>query len=88
MGLLALVLQQYDGIPLRRWPWSINLNSFISVISTISKATMMVPIVSAIGQLKWQWFLQPRSIGDIQAFDSASRGPFGSVALIFSQMAL
>ena len=37
-----------------------------------------------LGQLKWAWFKSSKSLVDFSVFDKASRGPWGSVLLLFS----
>jgi len=46
---------------------------------------MLVPVAECIGQLKWLWLQSPRKLQDIQIFDDSSRGPMGSLRLIFSE---
>ena len=43
----------------------------------------MEPIFAGISQLKWTWFSTVRNLSDIQIFDSASRGIFGSLQLMY-----
>lgn len=43
---------------------------------------MMKPIVECISQLKWLWFVRKERISGFQAFDDASRGPTGCLALL------
>ncbi|KAF5503032.1 hypothetical protein CGCF413_v005852 [Colletotrichum fructicola] len=38
-----------------------------------------------LGQLKWEWFSQPRRLADVVLFDDASRGPWGSLMLLVKQ---
>lgn len=37
-----------------------------------------------ISQLKWLWFKSPRPLMDMEEFDSATRGPWGALLLLFS----
>lgn len=44
----------------------------------------MVPVVAAIGQLKWHWFRSTKRIlYHYQVFDEASRGPFGAAVAVW-----
>ncbi|KAI1081460.1 hypothetical protein F5B20DRAFT_65613 [Whalleya microplaca] len=46
---------------------------------------MLVPVASCISQLKWSHFsLYPRRLVDLQLFDSASRGPWGSAVFLWN----
>ena len=79
---LVVVLSIHNGRPLPQWPLGITLNTFISLIATLAKASAIVPVAESIGQLKWLWFKQQRKLFDFQAFDDASRGPWGSLQLL------
>ncbi|KAI0385459.1 hypothetical protein F5Y04DRAFT_292044 [Hypomontagnella monticulosa] len=47
------------------------------------KTTLLVPIASCIGQLKWRHYaLQPRPLDQLQVIDDASRGPWGSIVVL------
>jgi len=63
-------------------------------MSTGIKVTMMLAVADSISQCKWNWFAgrrrairekksgHARSLKDLETFDSASRGAYGSVMLI------
>ncbi|OJD31464.1 acid phosphatase protein [Diplodia corticola] len=82
MAVLVVTLILTDGRPLPHWPMRITLNSFISILATIIKAAMVVPIAEGISQLKWLWFKKAGVLKDIQTFDEASRGMWGSLKLL------
>ncbi|KAJ8129398.1 hypothetical protein O1611_g4233 [Lasiodiplodia mahajangana] len=85
ISLLFPVLKIADNKPIEAWPYSIHPNSFISVLTTIGKTAMMVPITSCLGQLKWDHFqYRPNPLDHLQFYDDASRGPWGSFVLIAS----
>lgn len=85
---LAVVLYKIDGKPYQAWRLGnvdITPNSMLSILSTVSKASFMLPVAEAIGQLKWTYFQQrPHPLMDIQRFDDASRGPLGAVILLWT----
>ena len=60
-----------------------NNNAIVSALATASKTSLLCAVTGAIGQLKWCWFEQERKLYDLQALDEASRGPAGSLALLF-----
>jgi hypothetical protein len=65
-------------------PVDITLNFVVAVLGTTSKATIAVVLSSAISQMKWNWFaLQHRELGDFALYDEASRGPLGSLQLLW-----
>ncbi|KAK8036952.1 hypothetical protein PG991_001266 [Apiospora marii] len=83
LAAIIVTLALMDGRPLQRWPMKITLNSFISFMSTIAKAALVIPVAEGISQLKWIWFRNKGSLEDIQKFDQASRGSWGSLKLLF-----
>ena len=85
MGAIALLLGRYDNHSLpSRWPGGISLNTSVSVLSALAKFFLSVPVEEAIGQLKWIWVGkgESRKLIDLERFDDASRGPWGSFTLI------
>ena len=74
--------------PLAEWPLTksatpISINAVISAITVLSRATLAVPIVACVSQLKWLHFRTPRMVSDMDVFDSASRGGLGSLQFLF-----
>jgi hypothetical protein len=55
----------------------------LAISSAIMRATMLLPVATAIGQLRWSWFRSARRLIDIERFDEASRGIIGSAKLMF-----
>jgi hypothetical protein len=86
MAIVGILLY-YDG---KKQPShvfkGITLNAFISILSAIAKAAMILPVSECIGQLKWLWFKEERRLSDFLAFDNASRGPWGSLVLLGTTM--
>ncbi|KAL3480062.1 hypothetical protein BJX99DRAFT_244514 [Aspergillus californicus] len=81
---LVVVLVEYDRKPQPSWGY-MSLNSLISWMSTIARACIIISCSEALGQLKWVWFLQkPRPIHELRTFDSASRGTYGALELIWA----
>ncbi|KAJ2993362.1 hypothetical protein NUW58_g1862 [Xylaria curta] len=81
---LVVLLAKIDNTPRRSWSLLIQPNSFIAVLTTISKAALLVPAASSLSQLKWRHFESaPRKLADLQLFDGASRGPWGSLIFLF-----
>lgn len=61
----------------------LTLNAYISVLSKMAGASLILPVSEALGQLKWSWFLQhSKQMWDFEIFDNASRGPWGSLLLL------
>ncbi|KAF6839375.1 hypothetical protein CPLU01_01795 [Colletotrichum plurivorum] len=86
VSLMALVLflRAFDGEPLPSWPSGITINTVVAFLATISRTAFVIPVVEGLSQAKWNWFRKkPRPLDDFDAFDRASRGPWGSVTLLF-----
>ncbi|KAK8023594.1 hypothetical protein PG993_011660 [Apiospora rasikravindrae] len=84
MGALIVILTRIDNIPLPHWWLPIQPNSLIAVLTTVAKSSMMLSVASCISQLKWGHFSQqPRKLVDLETFDEASRGPWGSATLLW-----
>ncbi|PHH67960.1 hypothetical protein CDD82_956 [Ophiocordyceps australis] len=82
--IIAIFLYMHNK-PLSYWKCQVSLNSSISFLSTICSAAMMHNVSSCIGQLKWVYFKskrQPRKLFNLERFDEASRGPYGSAAFL------
>jgi hypothetical protein len=81
-GLIA-TLHAHQDRPLPQWPQLVNINSIISLFSMLIRAGVGVILAEGISQCKWQWFCKARKLSDMERFESASRGAWGSVLLIF-----
>ncbi|KAI0435838.1 hypothetical protein F4803DRAFT_276716 [Xylaria telfairii] len=87
ISLIAIIitLRLHEDKPLPRWPLSISINALIAVFGVLLKAGLTVPLSEGISQLKWIWFeRQERNLLDLDEFDAASRGPWGSFLLLFT----
>ncbi|RHZ61811.1 DUF3176 domain-containing protein [Aspergillus thermomutatus] len=82
LGGIIAVLRIYDGKTQPNWPAGINLNAIIALLTTLMKAAMATYIAEALSQLKWSWFREARTLSDLAALDSASRGAWGSAQLL------
>jgi hypothetical protein len=83
---VVLVLAIYHNKSLSRWNFvfDISLNTLIALLSTLSRTALLVPVASCISQLKWIHLAHsPRTLRAVQIFDDASRGPWGSLQLIW-----
>lgn len=65
----AITLSTHQGRPLPEWPYSISVNSLISVYIIVLKAAMLVVITEGLSQLKWAWYEKSRPLGDLHHFD-------------------
>ncbi|KAF2731233.1 hypothetical protein EJ04DRAFT_526326 [Polyplosphaeria fusca] len=82
MAGIMIVLFVYKDKRIPKWPLGLTLNAYISVLSKVASASLLLPVSEAIGQLKWGWFRNSRKMWDFEIFDNASRGPWGSLQLL------
>lgn len=87
MGAVIGVLIYLRGEPLSKWTLEekthLTLNTYISILSKMAGAALILPVSEALGQLKWSWFLEhSKQMWDFEIFDNASRGPWGSMLLL------
>ncbi|KAF1922569.1 uncharacterized protein M421DRAFT_77848 [Didymella exigua CBS 183.55] len=87
MGAIIGVLINLQDDKLSNWTLDkrtgLTLNAYISVLSKMAGASLIIPVSEALGQLKWSWFLQhSKQMWDFEIFDNASRGPWGSFLLL------
>lgn len=94
-GVYLWLLTRYDERPVQEWDeigalsrLFRTLPALISFLTTMMKGAILFPVASAIGQCKWNYFQRPRRLLDLEIIDSASRGYFGAIRLIFSRAAL
>jgi len=77
------VVAKYNGHALPDWPYSITLNALIALLATFANAAMSVCLSSGLSQAKWIRFKQTSApLSDMEAFDDASRGSWGSIKLL------
>ncbi|KAI3558115.1 hypothetical protein CABS01_02675 [Colletotrichum abscissum] len=82
VAALAGVLSRFDGQRLPEWPLGLTLNTLIAFLATLARAAFVIPVSESLSQLKWLWYRKARPLKDFQDFDSASRGPWGSIQLL------
>lgn len=85
--VLAAILSHYNGNTVPQWGAvlgaSITLNTVVSLLSVTGQAALLVPVTESISQLKWLWYWNhERPLTDLNMFDQASRGAWGSLALL------
>jgi hypothetical protein len=85
LAALAAVLKAYNGKPVFDF-CCVSLNTIVSVLSTASKATLLSAIESLVGQWKWIIFTrEERPLVDFDNIDAASRGPEGSLKMLWTR---
>lgn len=82
--LLMLFLTYLQGTAYASWAYRISPNAIISIMVTVGKAAMLVSVTNCLSQLKWNQYRVRRPLYNLQAFDQASRGIFGSLEMLWS----
>ena len=83
---LVIILIVYNGRNVAQLPQGISLNAVVSILSTISKSSLIFSISATLSQFKWLLFSgRTRKLKDLQLYDDASRGPLGSSLLLLSE---
>ncbi|KAI1452048.1 hypothetical protein F4805DRAFT_472884, partial [Annulohypoxylon moriforme] len=80
--LILVFLGRTDGMALADWSGPIQPNTVVSILTTVVRSSLMIPIASCLGQYKWRHFRTPEKLQSLQVLDEASRGPWGSLLLV------
>jgi hypothetical protein len=81
---LAITLAIHQERPVPEWPYSLTMNSVISLFTLVFKTSALFVLCQGISQLKWSWFSKTkRPLGDVVTYDDASRGAFGAAKLMW-----
>lgn len=85
LAAIVLVMAVYDQKSRPIMPYGVTLNAIVSTLATASKSFLICAVAGAMSQLKWCWFTtKDHKLQDMQTLDDASRGPMGSLAMLFS----
>lgn len=89
LSLVAMIslLASFDDRPIFDWH-GLTLNTLISILSVSMKAFLIFAVTQCIGQWKWILFshhnTRARPLLDFENIDLASRGPLGSVSVLWT----
>lgn len=80
------ILALYQGESITRWKSdTISLNTVLSVLATISRASLAFVVSGCIAQGKWNWFGKVKDqLIHFDRLDDASKGLYGSFRLLWS----
>jgi hypothetical protein len=80
---IVIIFWYMDNKPLSAWHGRVSLNATISILTTACTTALMHGVSTFIGQSKWLHFKNgPRKLADLETFDGASRGVWGSILLL------
>ncbi|KAK4164094.1 hypothetical protein QBC43DRAFT_318700 [Cladorrhinum sp. PSN259] len=86
-GCILVILFVMEHRPASEWSmlFDLSIPSTLAVLTTVSKSSILCAIGAAISQQKWSYFQssKPKTLTDFDLFDQASRGPLGSILLVF-----
>lgn len=87
LGSIFAILGAYNTHELPDWNGKIRvgitLNALIAVIATIFRSVIAFVALEVLAQLKWDWISKTfKPVGDMQRYDDASRGAWGSLMLL------
>ena len=83
LAAIVGVLVHFNGKSLPSWPTGMTLNTLIALLTAIANAGLASPLQQGLSQLKWIKFKrESRPLTDMEAFDDASRGIWGSIMLL------
>ncbi|KAJ5609600.1 hypothetical protein N7528_010167 [Penicillium herquei] len=83
-ALLVGFLVKVNNSSYTSWQNTASPNTVISIITTVAKSALLVPVSSCLSQLKWnQYWRSPAPLYNMQAVDQASRGPLGSITILW-----
>lgn len=84
IGAIMGILAHYNGRKLPDWSYGLTINGIISILAVIAKSALILSVAEALSQLKWcQFWNRERPVLDFERFDLASRGPWGSLTMLF-----
>ncbi|CAG9989580.1 unnamed protein product [Clonostachys byssicola] len=86
-GAMVAILQTFRDAEVPRWNGTssggITLNALIGVLATIFRASLAFVAFEVLAELKWEWATARfRSLNDVQRFEDATRGAWGSMMLL------
>ncbi|EGP83002.1 uncharacterized protein MYCGRDRAFT_28664, partial [Zymoseptoria tritici IPO323] len=78
-------LAPYAGKSLPEWPRYITISAILSIYSVVLRLAATFLLAEGLAQLKWRWFKKSGGVPlhDLVLHDSATRGPVGSLQLLF-----
>ncbi|KAI0967777.1 hypothetical protein F4678DRAFT_482803 [Xylaria arbuscula] len=81
-AIIIILLATRQGKPQPDWPSLLNINTLLSILTTVLRAAMLFPIAEGIEEMKWVWFAEPHPLRDIDRFSAAGKSPWGAIKLL------
>lgn len=83
---IAATVGSLDNRPLPNWPYYLSINTFIAAFSVLVKASGGLVLAEGISHIKWTNLRRPQTLHSFEIHDKASRGPWGSVILLWNDL--
>lgn len=82
---ITILSSRLNGTWLSKWTFFLQPSTTFSIVATAAQSSMMLVVAEVLSQLKWLQMSLPKSqsVADFSTFDSASRGPLGSLQLFY-----
>ncbi|KAK9774088.1 hypothetical protein AB5N19_06921 [Seiridium cardinale] len=83
LASIISVLDRLSGEQQPKWLQGFTLNSLIAILATLLRGTLVTVVEGVISQLKWDWFQMDRPLIHLEAYERASRGPWGALRYMY-----
>jgi len=81
---ISVILKLHDKRPSATWTFYFSINAVISTLGTLAKSALALGVSACLAQGKWIWFKKRQHrLRDFELLDNASRGPLGSMELLW-----
>ncbi|KAH0548667.1 hypothetical protein GP486_007789, partial [Trichoglossum hirsutum] len=81
--LIIVLMGTFKDKPITMWKSKVQITAMVAALSQVAQSALIVSVSSCISQAKWIWVREDRRAIDLQRFDDASRGPDGSIRLLW-----
>ena len=82
IGTLLTLFGIYNDRPQSDFESQVQLTTIVAIAATGAQSALLFPISACLGQLKWLRLRTKKPLMDLQKFDDASRGPWGSMLML------
>ncbi|KAK4161682.1 hypothetical protein QBC43DRAFT_216943 [Cladorrhinum sp. PSN259] len=81
---VVVTIRPYHEKPLPKWPYNLSINTLVAIYFVTLKTALAFVLSQLLGQLKWASYERPQPLHRLAQYDDASRGPWGSLTLLWS----
>ncbi|KAK3996636.1 hypothetical protein QBC44DRAFT_317245 [Cladorrhinum sp. PSN332] len=84
LAAVVATIRPYEGKPLPQLPYNLSINTLVAIYFVTLKSALAFVLSQLLGQLKWSGFERTLPLYRLAQYDDASRGPWGSLILLWS----